>query len=76
MPVVLRCADEAEHRRRVVGPDRAAHRKWLDPDGVMADVARRTLVRPDSPHLLDLDITALAPVEAAQRVLDHLRRCG
>lgn len=76
VPVVLHCADEDEHRRRVVGPDRAAHRKWLDPDGVMADVARRTLVRPDSPHLLDLDITALAPVEAAQQVLDHLRRCG
>jgi hypothetical protein len=76
VPVVLHCGDEAEHRRRVVGPDRAAHRKWLDPDGVMADVATRTLVRPESPHLLDLDVTALAPADAAEQVLAHLRRRG
>jgi hypothetical protein len=76
VPVVLHCTDEAEHRRRVVAPDREAHRKWLDPDGVMADVAVRALVRPDSPHLLDLDVTELEPAAAARQVLDHVRRCG
>lgn len=76
VPVVLHCTDEAEHRRRVVAPDRAAHHKWLDPDGVRADVATRPLVRPDSPHLLDLDVTSLAPAETARQVLTHLRRCG
>jgi hypothetical protein len=75
VPVVLHCA-EAEHRDRVVGPDRAEHRKWLDADGVMADVATRTLVRPDSPHLLDLDVTDLSPTAAAEQVLTHVRRCG
>jgi hypothetical protein len=76
VPVVLHCTDEAEHRRRVVTPDRAAHRKWLDADGVIEDVAARVLVRPDSPHLLDLDVTTLSPVEAAEEVLAHVERCG
>lgn len=76
VPVVLHCADEAEHRRRVVGADRAAHLKWVDPDGVMADVAARTLVRPASPHLLDLDVTHLSPLDAATRILTHVRACG
>lgn len=75
VPVVLHCAED-ELRRRVVGPDRAAHRKWLDPDGVLEDVATKPLVRPDSPHLLDLDVTALAPAAAAEAVLAHVRRCG
>lgn len=73
VPVLLRCSDEAEHRRRVVGADRASRRKWLDPDGVMADVATRTLVRPDSPHLLELDVTHLAPPAAAGAILTHVR---
>lgn len=73
VPVVLHCTDEAEHRRRVVGPDRAAHHKWTDPDGVMADVATRTLDRPESPHLLDLDVTTTTPAEAAERILAHVR---
>ncbi|QYG91005.1 hypothetical protein HC251_00195 [Iamia sp. SCSIO 61187] len=72
VPVVLHCGPD-ELRRRVVGPDRAAHHKWTDPDGVMADVAGLTLVRPDSPHLLDLDVTHLTPPEAAARVLAHVR---
>lgn len=75
VPVVLHCADD-EHRRRVVGPDRATHRKWIDPDGVMADVSTRVLARPESPHLLDLDVTALSPTAAAEQVLAHVRRCG
>lgn len=76
IPVVLHCTDAVEHRRRVVSPDRAAHRKWMDPDGVRHTVATRTLVRPESPHLLDLDVTALTPVAAAEQVLAHVRRCG
>lgn len=75
VPVVLHCDDD-ERRRRVVGPDRAAHRKWLDADGVLRDVATRTLVRPDSPHLLDLDVTDLSPTAAGEQVLAHIRRCG
>lgn len=72
VPVVLHCDDD-EQRRRVVGTDRAARRKWTDPDLVAEDVARRTLVRPDSPHLLDLDVTDLSPSAAAAAVLAHVR---
>ena len=75
IPVLLHCADD-ERRRRVVGADRAGQHKWIDPDGVMADVATRTLTRPDSPHLLDLDVTGLTPTAAAEQVLAHVRRCG
>jgi hypothetical protein len=75
VPVMLHCADD-ERRRRVVGPDRAAQHKWTDADGVMADVATRVLVRPDSPHLLDLDVTALSPTTAAGQILAHVRSCA
>ncbi|HEX7134013.1 MAG TPA: hypothetical protein VF228_15660 [Iamia sp.] len=75
VPVVLHC-DADELRRRVIGSDRAEQHKWIDPDGVLGDVASRTLVRPDSPHLLDLDVTSLMATEAAERVLAHIRRCG
>jgi hypothetical protein len=72
VPVVLHCAED-ELRRRVVAPDRAAYRKWLDPDGVVADVATRRLIRPESTQLLDLDVTAMTPTAAADVVLDHVR---
>ncbi|HMJ74829.1 MAG TPA: hypothetical protein VK507_02600 [Iamia sp.] len=75
VPVLLHCADD-ERRRRVVGADRAAEHKWIDPDGVMQDVATRRLTRPESPHLLDLDVTALTPAAAADVVLAHVLTCG
>jgi hypothetical protein len=75
VPVVLHCAED-EHRRRVAAPGRAARHKWIVPDEVMADVATRVLVRPDSPHLLDLDVTELSPQGAAERVLAHVRTCA
>lgn len=70
VPVVLHCALD-ERLRRVVQPDRAALRKWTDPAGVAAYVAAHDIVVPDSPHLLELDVTDLSPTEAATRILAH-----
>lgn len=75
VPVLLHC-DGDERRRRVVGDDRAAQYKWTNPDAVMEDVDRLTLFRPDSPHLLDLDVTDLTPPEAAAQVLAHVQACA
>lgn len=71
VPVLLVC-DLAEQRRRVVGPGRAERGKWTDPDAVAAFVATVDLVVPDGPFRLDLDITHLAPADAAAAVLDHV----
>lgn len=73
VPVVLHCA-EPEHRRRIDTPERAAGHKWTDPRAVRHHAATHTLTRPDSPHLLDLDVTTLAPAEAAERIRAHLDR--
>ncbi len=70
VPVVLRC-DLDERLRRVVQPDRRALRKWIDPEGVAAYVARHDIVVPDSPHLLELDVTHLAADESAAAILAH-----
>lgn len=70
VPVILHC-EVGELRRRVVEPDRVRHRKLRNPDVVAEDVASRVLVRPDSRHLLDLDVTHLSPAEAARRILAH-----
>lgn len=71
VPVVLRC-DPAELLERVPNADRAAHGKWVVPAEVAAHVAGRQALVPDHPDRLELDTSELAPVEAAQRILDHL----
>lgn len=71
VPVLLSC-DPDEQRRRVAAPGRAERGKWTDPDAVAAFVATVDLLVPGGPHRLDLDITHLAPAEAAQVVLDHV----
>jgi hypothetical protein len=75
VPVVLHC-DAEERARRVPRADRAARHKWTDAAGVAAFVARHTLVRPDGPHLLDLDVTSRSPEEAAEVVWHHVATCA
>jgi len=72
VPVLVTC-DVREHRRRVVGPGRAERGKWTNPDAVAEFVASVDLIVPAGPHRFDLDITSLAPEEAARIILDHVR---
>lgn len=68
--VMLAC-DEAELRRRVVGPDRSVRRKWVVPDAVAEFARQETLVRP-SGEVLDIDVTELSPAEVAVEIFRQL----
>lgn len=68
--VVLACDDD-ELRRRVVGLDRAVRRKWVDPDAVARFASEEKLVRPDG-EVVDIDVTALSPAEAAADIFRRL----
>ncbi len=68
--VMLVC-DEAELCRRVVKPDRAARRKWVDSDAVARFAREETLVRP-SGDVVDIDVSALSPAEVAADIFWRL----
>ena len=74
VPVMLSC-DTAEHQRRVPSPGRSEKLKWIDPDGVAAFVTAEELLRP-STETMDLDVTALTPTEAAERIMFGLVGAG
>jgi len=67
VPVLLTC-DPDEILRRVVRPERAARHKLVDPAGARALLAER-LLRP--PGTLALDVTDLAPADAAARIVAY-----
>ena len=71
VPVVLSCAPD-ELLRRVPAPDRRSHGKWTAPAEVAAHIDRHAVLRPDSPHLLDLDTTSMPATQSARAILDHL----
>ena len=65
--VVLHC-DPEEVIKRIPNPDRAARMKLVDPVRAR-ELMSSTLVLPNWPELVDLDVTGLSPVEAASRVI-------
>ncbi|MGI8702881.1 MAG: hypothetical protein ACR2JU_17075 [Nocardioidaceae bacterium] len=56
---------------RVPNADRAARHKWIDPDAVQAFLGRKRLLRAGRDQL-DIDVTNLAPIAAADMILRHL----
>ena len=70
VPVHLVC-DLDEQLRRVEAPERHARMKWIDPDAVRAYVESTELFVP--PGALELDVTALAPGDAAVAIRDAFR---
>jgi len=70
VPVQVNCA-EREHLQRVPNVDRAARHKWIDPEAVQAFVIGKRLLRAGRDQL-DIDVTNLAPIEAADMILRHL----
>ena len=68
VPVRLLCGAD-ELARRIVSPERRERSKWLDADGVRHKHATQTVVEPDDPTTLTLDVTSMAPADAAA----HLR---
>lgn len=72
VPVVLHC-DPDENMKRLVQPDRKVALKETD----VVTARRRRISQPllpfESPYRLVLDITRLAPLEAAQQIAAHVR---
>lgn len=71
VPVVLE-ATAGENERRIQDPGRAG-RKMTSPGALWDLVATDMIQRPDRPELLVLDVTVLAPEQAADAVVQHLR---
>ena len=60
-----------ELSRRIVGSDRVARLKMTDPDRIRELSASHTIYDPPDGSALTLDITHLAPEQAALRILAH-----
>ncbi len=70
IPVVLTC-DEAENKRRIVLADREKNMKMTDAVGLSELRQRESLLIPDHPNLMELDVTRISPAEAVGRIKDH-----
>jgi len=57
--------------RRTVQPERVATHKITNPDFTRWLVSERGMYRPAYEQCLDLDVTSLAPAEAATRIINH-----
>ena len=69
LPVRLVC-DLEENVRRVQSPGRAERMKQLDAETLRRMYREESVLRPDWPGALTLDVTALSPGEAAARVVE------
>jgi len=70
LPVILRCELE-EVCRRVTSPERAVRFKERSADKTREKIRTYELLRVDHPNCLELDITNLSPIQAAQAILAH-----
>ena len=61
-----------ELARRVVSPERALAFKETDAAGALERARLNELLQPSDAHCLDLDVTRLAPQDAARSILEHL----
>lgn len=75
VPVRLILSDAEEHRRRITAPDRDARMKDISPDGP-EKYAMHTVLKPNHPHTLTLDVTALSADAAADAILVHVLTCA
>lgn len=76
VPVRLEISDVEEHGRRITAHDRAARFKETDGDRPRYYAESREVLRPDHPHVLTLDVTALSASNAAAEILRHAGKCG
>lgn len=67
--VVVEC-DPDENDRRLRSTERMGKRKPMDDTLLRADRHERVLLRRDADDVLELDVTRLAPEDAAQRIAD------
>jgi hypothetical protein len=73
VPVRLLC-EEAELFKRMASPERTARLKCINPDLRTERLKRHSLLVPEHPNLLELDVTNLAPNDAAHTIINHAKR--
>lgn len=71
LPVRLTVNPE-EHFRRVISVERAERFKETNPESLKNRMELKKLLRPDYPHLLELDITHISASEAARMIEEKL----
>jgi hypothetical protein len=72
LPVRLLISTE-ELARRVVSPERASKLKEVDAEAAMRKAKTRLVYTPSNHTCLDIDVTDLSPVNAAERIALHAR---
>jgi hypothetical protein len=70
IPVILHISEE-EHLKRILQPSRQARLKSIDPEYVYY---KESLITIKHEHLLELDITNLSALQAAEQIVAHLHR--
>jgi energy-coupling factor transporter ATP-binding protein EcfA2 len=73
VPVILHCEPE-EVCRRVTSPERAVRFKERSADKTCENIRTYQLLRVDHPNCLELEITTLSPIQAAQAILTHVEK--
>ena len=71
VPVRLVC-DLPELQKRIVQNDRRARMKMTDPDKIAVHYQNYTVLNPEHPYKLELDVTHLSPQQAADVILNHV----
>lgn len=75
LPVRLTCSVQ-EMKKRIVRPERKERMKEMDPATPTRYAENFTVLTPDHPNLLSLDVTDLSPEETVRIILDHARNCS
>jgi hypothetical protein len=73
VPVILRC-DPEEVCRRVTSPERAVRFKDRSADRTRENIRTYQLLHVDHLNCLELEITTLSPIQAAQAILAHAEK--
>jgi len=73
VPAILRCEPE-ELYRRVTSPERAIRFKLRNADRTRENIRTYSLLHVDDPNCLELDVTHLSPIQAAQAIIAHVEK--
>lgn len=73
VPVILRCELE-ELCQRVTSPERAVRFKERSAGNTREKIRTYKLLRVEHPNCLELDITNLSPIQAAQAIIAHMEK--
>jgi len=73
VPVILHCEPE-ELYRRVASPERAVRFKLRNADRTRENIRTNRLLHVDHPNCLELDVTYLSPIQAAQAIIAHVEK--